>query len=810
MRVCGTLVGLLLLALAVSTLRADQTAPSEMSAGKTVAPAGAGGSFDRDVRPLLTETCQACHNATALTAGLDMTPLLEPSSVLTRREIWERIVAKVQSGEMPPKGMPRPDAARVQALVAYVDAEFDRADRATTPDPGRVTARRLNRYEYVNTVRDLLGVELRAEDELPADDSGYGFDNIGDVLTVSPALMQTYLALGERVAARAVGAAPLPKAGVFTRRSRGRRLDPSGVELKEIIEYDADYVVRANVAGYRPRQDAPVTLVVSMDGTPVKTVAVPVGISAVNRQGGATQRRVEEVRLFIPSGRHTFRAELVQDEGLQTVPEKDRLNDKQNIFPEAIDIAGPYPPDAPHEIRRPALLCNPASGQACTTRILRTLARRAYRRPVTTAEVTELADIVAKARRHGYSPAESLQFGVTAMLVSPHFLYRIEHNPKAGMTRPVSDLELASRLSYFLWASMPDEALLRLAEARKLRAPGVLDAQVARMLADGKSVALADQFAGQWLETRSLDAVKPDATKFPEWNAELRDAMRMETRLFFEAVVRENRPISDFIDGRYTFLNERLARHYGVPGVIGPDFRRVYLAGDRRSGVFTQGSVLTVSSYPTRTSPVLRGKYLLDNVLNAPPPPPPPGVPALNEATTGVTQSLRKQMEQHRTNPVCASCHARMDPLGFALENYDAIGRWRSQDGTFPIDASGEFPNGRAFSGPEGMKALLRENLDAFTGAVSEKLLTYALGRGLESYDRPAIRALVRQTKAQDYRMQALISGVVQSVPFQQRRGVAVTAAPAGATTQTTPKVLGPPATSSSSTARTMRPGVTR
>jgi hypothetical protein len=364
------------------------------------------------------------------------------------------------------------------------------------------------------------------------------------------------------------------------------------------------------------------------------------------------------------------------------------------------------------------------------------------------------------------------------MLVSPHFLYRLERNPAPGTTAPISDLELASRLSYFLWASMPDEELLRLAEARRLRTPGVLEGQVRRMLADAKSSALAEQFAGQWLETRSLDAVKPDATKFPEWSAELRDAMRMETRLFFEAVVRENRPLSDFIDGKYSFLNERLAKHYGVPGVIGPDFRRVYLDTDQRSGVFTQGSVLTVSSYPTRTSPVLRGKFLLENVLNAPPPPPPPGVPALNEESAGVAQSLRTQMEQHRTNPVCASCHVRMDPLGFSLENYDAIGRWRSQDGTFPIDPSGEFPNGRTFAGPQGMKALLRENLDAFTAAVAEKMLTYAIGRGVERYDRSTLRALTRKTAAQEYRMQALITAIVESVPFQQRRGVAAVVKP--------------------------------
>ena len=727
------------------------------------------------MRPLLTQTCQGCHNERVLSGGLDITPLLDPASIVTKRDAWERVVVKVHGGEMPPKGMPKPPAERLTALLAYLDAEFDRADKAAKPDPGRVTARRLNRYEYANTVRDLLGVDLRPEDEFPPDDTGYGFDNIGDVLTVSPALLQKYLSLAERVAVRAVGGDPLPKsAGFFTRRDRMRRLDASAIELKEILEYDAEYVFRVTVSGYRPKQDTPVTLVLSVDGAPVKTVSVPVTISAVNRQGGATQRTVEEARIFLPTGAHTFRAAFVDDAGLAGIAENNLLNVGQNIFPEAIDLAGPFAPATPPRVKKQVLTCEPAAGASCTTSILRALARRAYRRPVTNAEVAALTGIVAKARGAGYAPAQSLQFGIAAILVSPHFLYRLEREPKPGTVAAISDLELASRLSYFLWASMPDEELLRLAERRRLRSPGVLDAQIARMLADARSSAFADQFVGQWLETRSLDAARPDATKFPQWSPELRDAMRTETRMFFEAVLRDNRPLSDFIDGRYTFINERLARHYGMTDVRGPEFRRVELTTNQRSGVFTHASVLTVSSYPTRTSPVLRGKFLLENVLNAPPPPPPPTVPALNEETVGVAQSLRQQMEQHRADPVCASCHARMDPLGFSLENYDAIGRWRTQDGKFPIDTHGEFPNGRTFAGPEGMKALLRENVDAFSRGVAEKMTTYALGRGVEGFDRPALRAIVRQTAARDYRIQALITAIVHSAPFQQRRGVPV------------------------------------
>ena len=357
------------------------------------------------------------------------------------------------------------------------------------------------------------------------------------------------------------------------------------------------------------------------------------------------------------------------------------------------------------------------------------------------------------------------------MLVDPQFLFRLERDPKPGTSAPITDVELASRLSYFLWSSMPDDELLKLGETNQLHQPAVLDAQVKRMIADPKSDAFAENFAGQWLETRSLDAVKRDAKKFPEWNNDLKGAMRTETRQFFAAVMREDRPLTDFIDGKYTFLNELLAKHYGIDGVKGTDFRRVELTGDQRSGVFTQGSVLTVSAYPTRTSVVLRGKYLLENVLNAPPPPPPPDVPALNEAEVGVATSLRQQMERHRADPLCASCHSKMDPLGFALENYDAVGKWRTQDGKFPIDASGKFPNGKEFNGPEQMKSLLAENMPAFARCVAEKMLTYALGRGVEEFDRRTMDDLVRQVTQHDYKVQSLILGIVHSVPFQQRRG---------------------------------------
>jgi hypothetical protein len=734
-------------------------------------PPAPSASFERIVQPILLDTCAECHAEPSPNAGLNIVPFARPESIVTERHGWERIIDRLLDGGMPPEFAPPVPAEDLAALIAYVQREFDRTDALLEPDPGRVPIHRLNRVEYANTIRDLLGVDFRATEEFPPDDSGYGFDNIGDVLTVSPTLMQKYLAAAESIAARAVGGGPLPPPGIFTRRSNVRRPADGLIELRENLPYDAEYIIRIGIAGRRGDTDPPVTFQASVDGAPVHTATIPVQISAVNRQGGGTQRRVEEVRLFLPANEHVIRAEFVNDAGLDAIPRESRRDASKNIFPDYIEIAGPYPPAEPRTIAKPALVCDPASGRACADRILSTLARRAFRRPVARDEVADLLAVFDRARRHQYTPAESLQFAIAAMLVSPQFLFRIERDPGPGRIADVSDVELASRLSYFLWSSMPDEELLSLAEKQELRRPGVLEAQVARMLADPKAAALADNFAGQWLETRSLDAAAPDRERFPTWSPELRDAMRMETRLFFEAVLRENRPITDFIDGQYTFVNGLLARHYGLEGIEGPEFRRVDLDTDQRSGIFTQASVLTVSSYPTRTSVVLRGKYLLENVLNSPPPPPPADVPALDDSGVGVARSLREQTEAHRADPLCASCHAKMDPLGFALENYDAIGRWRTEDGAFPVDTSGILPGGRSFAGPNELKAILRDKLPAFARSLSEKMLTYATGRGTEPYDRVVIRTLVRDLAADDYRIQTLVRGIVKSVPFQQRRG---------------------------------------
>jgi hypothetical protein len=447
---------------------------------------------------------------------------------------------------------------------------------------------------------------------------------------------------------------------------------------------------------------------------------------------------------------------------------------RKNKFLDSIVFVGPFRSTVEKESRKKVLTCNPTSGGTCVERIVTDLARRAYRRPATRDEVRALLRFVDMARAEGQSVEKGLQLAIQAMLVSPNFLFRIERDPNPrdpALVHDVSLFELASRLSYFLWSSMPDDALLSLAQSGRLRDAKVLESQVDRMLADPRASAFATNFAGQWLETRNLDVVKPDPDAFKEWDAELREAMKAETTLFFEHVLRENRPVSDFLNADYTFLNQRLAAHYGIDGVTGPEFRRVTLTTDRRGGVLSQAGVLTVSSYPTRTSAVIRGKYVLQNILGAPPAPPPPDIPQLDEAGDTRQRSMREQLERHRANPTCASCHRNMDPLGFGLENYDAIGRWRDRDGTFPVDATGTLPDGQRFTSPGQMRALLVSQLPQFSRTLTERMLTYALRRGLKPYDRRAVEGISRAVAADGFRMRTMVHQIVRSLPFQARRG---------------------------------------
>ncbi|MGH9667341.1 MAG: DUF1592 domain-containing protein, partial [Bryobacteraceae bacterium] len=696
------------------------------------APDDAG--FRNVVQPFLAKNCAVCHSAKLKTGGLDVQSFHSAADLQVHRELWENIVRKLSTGEMPPKGLPRPPQTDVKAVTKWVQAEFSRLDKQAPVDPGRVTARRLNRYEYNATIRDLVGVDFHPADDFPADNSGYGFDNIGDVLSLSPVLMERYLAAAEKIAKAAIVADPLPKPTIDKIKCGSADI-PCAFEVaaKRNFPFEGDYDVRVNFSLHQPVKDLlssetmPFALLI--DGAPVKV------FEAVT---GSGHKRSFEQRVHLSAGTHDIRAALESD---------DFVAPDSNAFADTIEMRGPFNPVAPPlpESHKRIFICNHPNGHhtpECARLIMENFARRAWRRPVTPAEVDRLVGFVNLAQQHGDNFEQGIRVAVEAVLVSPDFLFRIERDPRPldpKDTHRVSDFDLATRLSYFLWSSMPDEDLYRTAAAGTLHDPAVLEAEVQRMLKDPKAKALVENFAGQWLEIRNLDSIKPDPDKFPQYTPALRDAMKKETQLFFESIVQQDRSIMDFIDANYTFLNEPLAKFYDIPGVTGDNFRRVELTDHRRGGVITMASVLTVSSYPTRTSPVIRGKYVLENILNAPPPPPPPDVPNLDASGVGITGTMRQQLEKHRSNPVCASCHSRMDPLGFGLSNFDAIGRWRTHDGKFPIDASGTLPNGEKFNGPAELKKILMGDKDAFSHCLAEKMLTYALGRGLESYDTPAI-----------------------------------------------------------------------
>jgi Protein of unknown function (DUF1592)/Protein of unknown function (DUF1588)/Protein of unknown function (DUF1587)/Protein of unknown function (DUF1595)/Protein of unknown function (DUF1585) len=568
------------------------------------------------------------------------------------------------------------------------------------------SARRLNRYEYNATIRDLLAVPFQPTADFPADDSDYGFDNIASVLSLSPALMEKYLAAAETIAHAAVFPSPPPVPSVHRYAASDFRLP---------IDFDGDYDILIAVRG---RPD-PVRAGLSIDGVPAAWLTL---------HGDAPEHmRSTEIRVRFGRGDPELSVELLPNgppAGLDATDE--RLSPPHLGY---IEIRGPYnPAPAPlAESYRRVFLCGHAPGHntmACARSNLAELARRAYRRPITQSELDGLVHFVEQAQQQGGSIEDGMALALEAILVSPQFLFRIE---SAGA---LDDFQFASRLSYFLWSSMPDDELFELALEHRLRDPEVLRAQVHRMLLDPKSRSLVENFGSQWLETRNLPAMQPDPAKFPQFTPALRHDMQRETELFFQYIIREDRPISDFLAANYTFLNQRLAVFYGIPGVIGPAFRRVELTPDsHRGGILTQASVLTVSSYPSRTSPVLRGKWILETLLDSPPPPPPPNVPNLDEKAIGATMSMRQQLELHRANPACRVCHARMDPLGFGLENYDAIGEWRTHDGNFPVDSSGALPDGRIFTGPDELRQILLHDQDRFAKSLGTKLFTYALGR---------------------------------------------------------------------------------
>ena len=777
------------------------------------------GTPSTDYRWVINNYCVVCHNSELKTAGLELDAARDTlKNPPAEAQVWEKVVRKLRMGAMPPQGMPRPDDATLTSLASYLETSLDRA-AAAKPDPGRPAVHRLNRTEYANAVRDLLGVDTSAVDIpslLPADDSGYGFDNIADVLTVSPLLLEGYLSAARKVARIAIGdreASPvtetidLPRFLIQNERmsedlplgSRG------GLAVKHDFPLDADYTLKISLQrnGYtyvlgteRPRQ-----IDVRLDGEKIKqfTIGGDYKGKRPDQPSSFGQGEYErylltadqglELRFPAKAGTHlvqvTFPSQTEEPEGVYEPPTTDYSYalsyGRRDMEPAvaSITIGGPYDAKGISQTASRARIftCTPANAadeEACARKIAGTLARHAFRRPSTEADVNELIGFYRSARKTG-SFEDGIEAAVQRILVDPEFLFRIEKDPaKAapGTAYRISDLELASRLSFFLWSSIPDDQLLELAAANKLSDPKVLDAQVKRMFADPKSKALMQNFAGQWLYLRNVDELGPNPDVFPEFDANLRDAFKIESQMFFESQVREDHSVLDLLNAKYSFVNERLARHYQIPNIYGSQFRRIALNDRNRQGLLGQGSILSVTSFATRTAPTIRGKWLLENILGTPPPPPPPNVPSLVLKTndSGQLLSMRQQMEAHRANPACASCHKVMDPLGFALENFDATGKWRSTDGGVAIDSSGVAPDGSALNGPADLRKFLASHPDQFATTVTEKLMTYALGRGVEYYDAPAIRKIMRDSAPGQYRWSSLILGIVNSTPFQMRR----------------------------------------
>ena len=747
---------------------------------------------------LLNQYCTGCHNEKLKTGGIAIDSL-DVAHLGNSAASWEKVLRKLRTGEMPPPRLPRPKPEENAALVSWLETGLDQA-AAQNPNPGRPAIHRLNRAEYSNAIRDLLALDIAPGATLPADDSGYGFDNIGDVLTVSPILMEKYMSVARKVSRLAVGdislLAGIEQYNVPAGLAQDDRTSEDlpfgsrgGMAVRHHFPLDAEYNIRVHVrqnaffggGGAAPELD------IRLDGARVKLFTVKPG-------GNADDQGIYDVRIPVKAGTRTvgvtFLKETVEPEGI-LIPRTGRaaaaFGRPTTSSLDYIQVGGPFNPTGAGETpsRDRIFTCHPAAASEeapCATKILSTLARHAYRRPVTATDLKPLLDFYAVGRKKG-SFESGIQLALERMLVSPNFLFRAEHtdtdkgkvgqapSPANSPNAPVSQYDLAARLSFFLWSSIPDDELLTLASQNKLRDPGVLEHQVRRMLADPRSQALVTNFAGQWLYLRNLSLVKPDPDAFPEFDESLRQSFQEETELFFADVLREDRSVVDLLDANFTFLNERLAKHYDIPNVHGSHFRRVTLTDPNRGGLLGQGAILTVTSYPTRTSPVLRGKWILENLLGTPPPPPPANVPDLKaKADDGRLLSLREQMEKHRANATCASCHARMDPLGFSLENFDGVGKWRAKENGGAIDTSGVLPNGTKFEGPSGLKKILLGRREEFVGTATEKLLTYALGRGLEYYDEPVIRSIERDAARDDYKLSALIIDIVKSTPFQMRR----------------------------------------
>ena len=770
-------------------------------------------------RSVLDSYCVTCHNDTLRTADL----LLDQAVVEKIGEgagLWEKVLRKLRTRAMPPAGLPRPDEATYDSFAAYLERELDRA-AAAQPNPGRPLIHRLNRAEYANAIRDLLAVEFDAESYLPPDHSADGFDNLAAVLTVSPVLMERYMSAARKISRLAIGSTSTrvtseeyQLSGSLAQDSRlsddlpfGSR---GGIAIRHHFPVDGEYVLkiqlqRDRTSFIRGLLGEPHQLDIFLDGErlesfPVggerhgatgllhtRTGNIYMGEPEQNDYELAGAEEGLQVRFSALAGIRlvavTFLKKTLEPEGLLEVrprPMESDIDEYKGGDPAtgAVTITGPYQVqgvgDTPS--RRQIFECYPENSsdeEACAEKILSTLARRAYRRPVTDADVQPLLSLYRAGRNEGGFEA-GVELALQRILAGPEFLFRIERDPEnvtPDTAYPISALDLASRLSFFLWSSIPDDQLLDLAEAGRLNDPAVLEQQVSRMLADYRSSALVDNFAGQWLYLRNLRSWRPSVREFPDFDGELRQALQQETELFFKSMLREDRSVLDLLSADYTFLNERLARHYGISDVYGSTFRRVTLRDENRKGLLGQGSILTVTSRANRTSPVLRGKWVLENLLGTPPLPPPPDIPALSERREEVGGlTMRQRMQEHQSNPVCASCHAGMDPIGFALENFDAVGQWRNTEGGATIDASGTLPDGTQFEGPAGLRKVLLSRPQQFVQTATEKLFTYALGRELEYDDAPALRKILREAAPGGYRWSSLILGIIKSTPFQMRR----------------------------------------
>ena len=756
-------------------------------------------------RAVLDKYCVTCHNQRMKTGGLAL-DVLDLAQLSEHADVWEKVVRKIRTGAMPPVGRPRPDKALSESLASWLEADLDRA-ALEHPNPGRPTLHRLNRVEYRNAIRDLLALEIDPASLLPADSAAYGFDNNADALSLSPALMERYLGAAAKISQMALGrvrgsAAP-ETMFVPTDRNQGSRVSEDlpwgsrgGTAIRYYFPVDGEYLFELRLkedgagGGIAGLTAEPQQVDVSLDRARAwgSTIGGPEFAKASRQEREKIVQEALQFRLPVKAGSHLVQVYFVQkttavledlfDPYLRRDPYR-AGNGEPGISSVTITslTASDAAATSPSPSRRRLLVCHPASAAdeaPCARKIIATLARRAYRRPVGDDDLQiPLARYRDGATRGGFEPG--LELAVRSILVSPKFLFRFESQPETAARDSayrITDLELASRLSFFLWSSIPDDELLNAAERKTLRNPAVLDQQVKRMLADPRSDALVANFAGQWLHIRNVSGFRPSPEVLFHFDDNLRQAFERETALFFDSIIRENRSVLDLLDADYTFLNERLARHYGIPGVYGERFRRVSLPADSvRRGLLGQGSILTDTSRANRTSPVIRGKWILENIFGTPPAPPPANVPELKEERDpSKILPMREQIAQHRANPVCASCHAQMDELGFALENFDAIGEWRDSDaaGT-PIDASAKLPDGSKFIGPAELRKVLLNHSDDFLTTLTEKLLTYALGRGLDAADAPAIRHIKREAAREQYRFASLVQGIVTSTPFQMR-----------------------------------------